>query len=89
MADRPGEKLVVAKALEELRVVVVRAEHEAEPLDSGLGLGAEDERAVGQLASRGRLAAAEHTLEDTVAKAPGRVRSRAVRRARASRGREA
>ena len=74
VADRPREELVVTKPLEELRVVVLHAEHEAEPLDSSFGLGAENERAVGQLACRCRFAAAQHASEDAVPKAPCRVR---------------
>ena len=41
--DRPREQLVVAEALEERRVVVVRAEDEAQLLDAGLALGVQDE----------------------------------------------
>jgi hypothetical protein len=42
-------------------MVVARAEHEAEPLSARFGLGAEDERAVEQLACRCWFAAAQRS----------------------------
>lgn len=71
---RNPAELVVTKSVEELGVVVLHAEHEAEPLDSSFGLGAENERAVGQLACCCRFAAAQHASEDAVPKTPCRVR---------------
>jgi hypothetical protein len=47
VADGAGEQLVVAEALEERRVVVVRAEDEAQLVDTRFGLGAQDERSIG------------------------------------------
>ena len=67
MADRPGEQLVVAEALEERAVVVVGAEDEAQLLDAGVGLGVQDERSVGELACSGALAAGEQAGQDAVA----------------------
>ena len=86
MADRAREQLVVAEALEEGRVVVVCAEHEAKLLEPGFALRAQDEPAVGKLAGRDALTVAEQAGEDAVPEAPGRVSWRAGRRARASRG---
>ena len=74
VADGACEQLVVAETLEERRVVVVRAEHEAKLCEPGFGLGAEDEPAVRKLACRGSLAVGQHTGEDTVAEPPRRVR---------------
>ena len=43
MADRAGEQLVVAEPFEEGAVIVVRAENEAQLVDTGFGLGVQDE----------------------------------------------
>ena len=57
-ADRPqaadpphrfAEQRVAGEAAEELRVVVVEAEHEAHVLDTGLAVGGDHDRAVGAL----------------------------------------
>ena len=76
VADRAGEQLVVAEALEERAVVVVGAEDEAQLLDAGVGLGVQDERSVGELARSGALAAGEQAGQDAVAEP-----SRGIRRA--------
>ena len=89
VADRAGEQVVVAEALEERAVVVVGAEDEAQLLDAGFGLGVQDERSVGELAGSSALAAGQQAGEDAVAEPPRRDQTRAGRRARASRARGA
>jgi hypothetical protein len=57
VADRACEQLVVAEALEKRRVVVVRAEDEAQLFEAGFALGVQDEGSIGELAGSGALAA--------------------------------
>src|SRR6266540_3976566 len=73
MADRPGEQLVAAEALEERSVVGVEPEHEAEPSEPGLRLGRENERPVRSLPGRDSLPAGEYRDEDAVVEAARRI----------------